>query len=286
MGPRRRWCLVPALLLAVVIAGCSRLQILYDQADWMLLGFIEEQVRLDDDQRERLSADIAGLMDWHCRVEMPAYGALIGEIVGAIDRGGLGPEQVGLYSDRIEALWDRILDRAAPALAALFADLSPEQARDLNGRLERAQGTSDRRIRKAVADRTARDYRARATNQFERWLGPLNPRQEAVIDAWSRAFQPLGHTGLNYRRRLQGELRDLIARRHGDPAGMETALRDFIARMPLGRPPAYARLVTENRALTHRLVADVFALMDGVQRGHLRDFAGRLRTDIAAIRCG
>lgn len=59
---RVRWCLFAALAAAfVLITGCSRLEILYSQADRLLLMRIDDYVDLTGEQRKRLADDIAAL---------------------------------------------------------------------------------------------------------------------------------------------------------------------------------------------------------------------------------
>jgi hypothetical protein len=275
------------LLCAVILtaAGCSRLQILYDQADWMLLALFEEWIPVDDTQRDELNTAITRLLVWGCRTQLPTLGALIGDFAADVTAGRTTTERIADDSERIEGLLDLALDQAVPDFAHLLAGLTPEQTATLYRRFEREDRRAERRIRRTRADDSAREYRKLATDQLERWLGPLSPAQERLVAEWARAFEPLGLAGLEYRRGATAGLRALIERHHGDPAALTPALRTFIARLRQDRPPEYARRLADNRARTARMVAELLVASDGTQRAHLAAYATGLTADIAAIRC-
>lgn len=283
LNPRRLRPLA-ALLLAVV-AGCSQVQFLYAQVDWLLLRWVEEYLDLGDRQRDRLKGDIADLHTWHCRVQLPQLGTLLGDFDADVGQGRLAPARVGAYAERAEALWSGILDHAAPATARLLADLSADQLEDLYRALEKGNAAAQRKIRKRTPSAVAADYADGARDEFERWLGPLNRAQRDLIADWSRALRPLGLTGLDYRRAWQDRLRPLIAGHRGEPGRMEAMLRDSFARIVQDQPPAYRETLSTNRTVTYAMVAAVIAPADETQRAHLHRFVSKLRTDLAAIRC-
>ena len=285
LNPRRRRPLAVLFLAVALVAGCSQVQFLYAQVDWLLLRWVEEYLELGDRQRDRLKVDIAELHTWHCRVQLPQLGTLLGDIDADVAQGRLTPARAGAYAERVEALWRGILDQAAPATARLLADLTPHQLDDLYRALEKGHAAAQRKIRKRTPSAVAADYADGARDEFERWLGPLNRAQRGLIADWSRALRPLGLTGLDYRRAWQDRLRPLIADHRGEPGRMAAMLRDTFARIVQDQPPAYRETLSTNRTVTYAMVAAVIASADETQRAHLHRFVSKLRADLAAIRC-
>lgn len=278
---------IGALLIGLVlVSGCSRIGFLYAQTDWVLLRWVEEYIDLTDGQRDRLKREIADLHAWHCRTQIPQVSALLGEFVAAAAAGPLTPARVGAYGERIESLAVALMEHATPATAWLLADLSPAQLDGLYRALARSNTAAARQIRVRTQPQVAEEYQDHVEGEFERWIGPLRPDQEALIAAWARDFRPLGLTGLDYRRAWQARLRPRIAAARGAPARMEVVITELRARWTPDQPTAYRDALAHNRRLTHALVATVLTGADETQRAHLHRFVTGLRTDLAAIRCG
>ena len=62
-----------ALGTALLLAGCSTLQLGYNQAHTLLYWWIDGYADLGDMQSARLRQDIDGLLAWHRQQELPAY---------------------------------------------------------------------------------------------------------------------------------------------------------------------------------------------------------------------
>ncbi len=266
--------------------GCSRIGFLYAQTDWVVLRWVEEYIDLTDGQRDRLKRDIADLHAWHCRTQLPRVSDLLGAFEADAAAGRLTPGRVGEYGGQVESLAVELLGRAAPAAARLLADLSPEQLDGLYRALAKGNADEVRRIRVSTPPQAALEYQGHVGGEFERWIGPLRPDQEAQVADWARDFRSLGLLGLDYRRAWQARLRPRISAARGAPERMESVIADVRERWSADEPPAYRDTLAHNRRLTHALVATVLTGADATQRAHLRRFVTGLRTDLAAIRCG
>jgi len=282
---RRCRGLLWGFVLAALLTGCNLVELGYHQLDWIMLQRIERFVYLDADQRRRLEQDIADLQNWHCRTQLPEYVAFLDDLRRDFHAGAITPARVSAYSDRIEGFWYALLERSSRGAGRLLASLSERQLRELDAELDEHARDSAREVRAITRRDNSRDYARLAERQWRRWLGPLNAEQERVIDAWSRAFEPLGDLGVDYRNRLRQQLRGLVADHRGDPAGLDTALQRLVAEIRTAPPADYAARVDANKRLSIDMVAAVAAAADRDQIQHLLQAAGRWRADLAAIGC-
>jgi hypothetical protein len=261
-------------------------EILYRQADWLLLDWVEGYVPLTEPQRSRLKADIAGLLAWGCREQLPALSDLLGELDRDAQAGRLTPERVRGFGMRVESMVDALLGRATPAAARLLADLSPAQLASLYRSLEEVYARDERRIRTASPGAVAEGYARTGRDHLKRWLGNLSPDQERILDDWAAGFRPLGTLGLGFRRDQGARLRPMIERCRHDPRRLELELKETIARLGERRKAEHRALLEHNRSITYGMVAAALSQADRGQLKHLHRYASGLRADLAVLDCG
>ena len=64
--------LVP-LCLGLLLVGCSRLELLYRNLDWLLPWRLDHYLDLDRQQQAWLKPRLQTHLGWHCSVELPRY---------------------------------------------------------------------------------------------------------------------------------------------------------------------------------------------------------------------
>lgn len=286
VAARRVWPAVwVGFTLALLLAGCSLVELGYHQIDWVLRQRIEQVVRLSDDQRRRLTRDIDDLLSWHCETQLPAYVALLDDLGRDVRAGLITPARVADYSERIEGYWYALLERAIPGAGRLLASLSDIQVAELLAYLDERDHASARAVRASAPVDPARDYARLGERQWQRWLGPLTAEQARLIGDWSRAFEPLGELGVDFRADLHRRLRALLTSHRGDPAGLSAGLLGLVAEIRQQPPSAYAARVDANKRLSIDMVAAVAAAATAGQEQHLLRVAGRWRADLAGVSC-
>ncbi len=281
-----RWYLFAALVGAVVlVAGCSRVEILYSQADRLMLMRIDDYIDLTSEQRKRLKDDIAELQAWHCREHLPEYRAFLGTLGDELSARAVSTEHVGEWADLIEGYGYQILEHAMPGIARLMAQLMPEQVDAMYQRIAEDNAENEHEINdRSVAD-VAEEYAEHASRHLERWLGPLDSVQTGIVGVWSRTFVPLGRLGLGVRRDRQQALREAIERYRGAEVRLEQELRAVVANMDVEKPPAYRARVEDNKRVSYRMVAAVVARMSNQQVAYLGQQVRGYRSDLANIEC-
>ena len=274
-----------SLVLAVSGGACSRVQILYDQLDRLILLYVERYVELSADQKDFLYARVDALKRWHCAGELDAYSRTLREIGADFRSGRVTPERVRIHANAIEGYWDAIFTKATPALAGLLARLSPEQVEELFASLEERNAESAEQLAEESPEEIAERYEEHATEGLERWLGSLTPAQEALVVTWSREFRPLGAVGLAERRRWQAGIRALLERRGHDNGTTRAQLRAFLRELQDSRSKEQSELIAHNKALTYRMVARVAESTSSEQIAHLDRAIESLSRDFRKLSC-
>jgi hypothetical protein len=281
-----RWRgLLGGLVLTALLAGCNLVELGYHQLDWVMRQRVERFVFLEEEQRRRLEQDIDALLAWHCRTQLPKYVDVLDDLRRDFGAGAVTPARVRAYSDRLEGYWYALLERGSIGAGNLLASLSDRQLQELDATLAERNRDSAREVRADAGRDPSRDYARLAERQWRRWLGPLNAEQERLIGDWSRAFEPLGSLGVDYRSQLRHDLRELVTAHRGDPAAMRAALLRFIDAIRDAPPARYAARVDANKRLSIDMVAAVAVAADREQVAHLLRVAGGWRRDLAGVAC-
>lgn len=282
---RASWMALLASLLASFLASCSMVEFGYHQLDWLMLQRIEQGIHLDGPQRQRLKNDIDDLIDWHCKTQLPEYNQFLADVKQAFESGAMTARHVEAYSDRLEGYWYALLEHSTIGASHLLSSLSERQIAQLDALLDERHKESVRAVQASANQDKSRDYAKLGRRQWERWLGPLNPEQTQAINDWSRAFQPLGKLGIDYRSSLRRQLRRLVIDHRGDPDGLQTGLMRFVADMRKPSTAAYATRVDANKQLSIDMVAEVGAVANAGQIQHLSNVVERWRAELAGIAC-
>lgn len=271
------------LAAALLLTGCSRVDIAYSQLDWLLAWYVDGYVSLTADQgwlvRERVNA----LKRWHCAVEVPAYARFV-RGVGEEIASGPAPAALEARFVKLEEALRRLGRQAAPDIADLLLTATPEQTRALLAALERR----DEKFRAEWVDIPREQLDAKRAGwmvkHLERWMGPLDPAQRQRVEAWSRQLIPTAADTLAFRDAWRQALAEALAVRDR-PAEFRRRITDLLAEPQRWAPPARQAKFMDNRALTWNMLADVAARMSAEQRDSLRARTGELADEIAGLTC-
>lgn len=117
------------LILAVaglVLAGCSIVRALYNQAGNLIYWQLNRAFHLEDAQADRVKADLNGFFRWHRHEELPDYARLLNRAA----REAQGPISPALACERraeFEQVARRSIDKGVPMMAQWLRSMQPEQ---------------------------------------------------------------------------------------------------------------------------------------------------------------
>jgi hypothetical protein len=277
-----RWICLTALLLA--LTGCSRVQFVYGQLDWLVPFYLNTYVTLDDEQYAFLETEVARLLEWHCSAHLRDYAQLLREADSDFQQGRVTPERLISYTKRLERYWLEILQQALPSIAELLHRATDEQIDELFEVFEERNEEARERLTESTPDELLEDYQERMTEELERWFGSVTPDQAERVVAWSERFQPLGEEGIAFRKGWQARLRGLLEDR-SDVARLQTRLEALFGQTDDLRPPAYRARLEHNRRVTVELIADVAGTLTPEQLAHMAERIEGLAGDFEELAC-
>lgn len=210
-----------ALALTLLLAGCSTLQLAYNQAHTVLYWWIDGYADLNDPQSARLRQDIEGLMAWHRQQELPGYAQRLRQWRGMASQ-DLSAEQVCREADAVRAATGRLLERGHEPLTRLVLTLSAAQLDHLQRHQTKSnEGFEKDFLRGSASDRLDRRLE-RTVDRYETLYGPLSDSQVALVRHSLQTSPFDASRALAQRRERQSELLTLIRQLQAGP----------------GRPPA------------------------------------------------
>ena len=235
-----------AILLLVLLAGCSAVELAYNNADTFLRWQAGRYLDLKNDQAEEFNARLAAFLAWHRSSALPQYAHLAGDAGRRLERGASLADMVWSY-DAIRQQAREALRRAGADTGDFLDRLTPAQIEQL----ERRFAEDNLKFAREWLEGTPEEQRARRlkrlTHALEDWLGELSDAQRERVRQFNEAAPLNGGMRDRERHRRQAELLAMLRARES-----ARRLADWAAEWDRGREPGFARV---NREFTDGLLA-------------------------------
>jgi predicted HicB family RNase H-like nuclease len=198
-------------LVALALAGCNKLKLGYEYADWLLVYSVEDNFDLDKPQRAVLKEEVNAYFQWHRKQMLPAYSEFLNFVADSV-RNGLRPSEIDSGFQRYKRLYRSTLQPIPEKSLGLLMSLTPEQ---VDSWLER-QRKKNAKLRKdfsgSLEDRLDHRYQ-KIVDEMEDWTGRLNKEQKNRIKALNRTLPWNGFLWLDTRERFQTHLADQLKKK-------------------------------------------------------------------------
>ncbi|MBA4284288.1 MAG: hypothetical protein C0434_01995 [Xanthomonadaceae bacterium] len=189
--PLRSLAAALSLLLLLATVGCSTgLKLAYDNLERLALWEVDSEIDLDDAQKAAFRDEFRALHQWHRQTQLPLYAADLRALADAIDgNADLGAAIIAMLG-KAEAHGKQLWERAQPGAERLLTRLGDAQVTAYDAR----QRTAIDEEAREHADDSLEDRRKlwlrEWRNSLDRWIGKLNDRQRALLDAAWISEQP------------------------------------------------------------------------------------------------
>ena len=263
--------LLASALLLTVLAGCSRVSILYHTADIFIEGYADDYLELDSAQLADWQPTLRSALARHRRDELP-YLARFFDTAYDGARSGFDSARVACLLEQFEHIYRRHFRIGVTAAAPLLIDLTPSQIRKLESKFAKDNQDVPRNDPASVARRD-RKRAERYSESLGWWFGSVSERQKRIIAEVTESMPDTAADWMAYRSAKQARLIVLL-RRGADEKSVRLYLNDWLVEYR-DLPPE----LTRARALIKEQIIKLLTRMDesltGEQRRH---FAKRLRT--------
>ena len=262
--------LAAALLLAL-LAGCSAIQIAYNNADTWLRWQAGRYVEFHERQAEEFDSRLASFLAWHRTSALPQYARLADEAGARLAR-GVSPADLVWGYDAFRAQSREGLRRAGTEIGDLLDRIAPGQIEQL----ERRFAEDNRGFARQHVEGTPEELRGRRLKRMvqalEEWLGELDEAQRERVRQFSERAPLNGELRERERRRRQAEFLAMLRGRQS-----ARRLADWAADWERGRDPALAASSRATMEEFFAMLLDLDRTLSARQRlsaiARLREFA-------------
>ncbi|ALP43172.1 DUF6279 family lipoprotein [Aeromonas schubertii] len=262
MTRTRAWLLG---LLCFLLVGCST-RLIYYWLDWAIVWQLDDYFSLTRDQRNALDREVRGLMAWHRKSEIPAYGAQLKALSEAV-ASPMTTAQVDKHLAALEGDLDRLIGDALPRAVRLGEILSDAQfERFLK---ERRQKLAQKReeFRRSPRDKELSDFTEKMNKRLLFWIGEVKPAQAPLVARWVEWQYELYGPWLDYQLHWWDELEQVL-RLKGTPE-FAPALERLLASGDNLMGGRYTGYTAQSRQRTVQWLSDLSTSLDLSQRAHL-----------------
>jgi hypothetical protein len=269
---------VVAAILSLCLAACAAPQIAYQRLDWLASWKLGQYVDLDGAQERKFESEFRELWDWHRVTELGGYGQDLRELAKAAQQ-PMSSGDVRGWALRAEAHSQRLLERAMDPACALLSGFDDEQRDSVLKRIAHNIDEDAEEYLDASEPEIRKQARKRMRKSLERWVGDLDDRQEAMLDAWSQTRPQRYREWIEERRQWRERLAAVLDQR-ATPAFCES-LQTLVLHP---REEQDGDLVNEaNARVWIDFLASFSETLDEQQREHLRDKLVELASDFEAL---
>jgi hypothetical protein len=271
-------------VVVALLAGCSRVQIVYSQLDWLIPYYLETYMELSEEQRPLFDKRVAAFLKWHCGTQLAGYADLLRGANADFQAGTMTPARLEGYGARLELFWREIMREAAPAMAEALSSANDARIDDLFAVFRERNEAWLAAFEEETDEERREVYRERVTEELERWFGPLGKAQRQAVIEWSESFQALGLEGLRVRQRWQGRLRELVDRRD-DQAAFHQGIDELLTNPAALRSPAVNDRYADNKRAIIELLHRIAEHLSDDQRRRLAGEISSVADDLDGLVC-
>ena len=261
-----------------VLAGCSALQLGYNNADTLLHYRGGKYFAFEDAQKAEFERRVQRFLGWHRKSELPQYARFANELADRLARGVSQGDLVWGY-DSLQTFLRQSLRAGSGEIGELLDALGPAQIERFQERLEKENldFAKEYGLREAPEERRAKRVK-RNVERMEDWFGSLTDAQAECVAAYSKRAPLDDQLRDRDRRRMQRELLAMVRAREA-----KKRLVPWAVAWEQNRDPAFEAARKSNLQEFYAMLLELDKTLTPEQRARalkrLRGFAG----DFAAL---
>jgi hypothetical protein len=258
---------------ALLIGGCSRLELVYENADWLAARRIASFLELDRQQRLAVRDELQAYRAFHREERLPELEHFMAQTAALLANETPSDEAVQAGLTRAESLLRETLEDIIPLAARTLCGLTPGQIDQLEQTL--ADG------RQNYVENIAPAGPSRMIERVESWTGELGTRQRVDLRRCEARRPDVLADWLTWREARDERFITLLQEDASQEA-VETFLREWWLEDE-ARSPALQQARQQNRSITERCARTLLASLTPVQRDHAIARLEGYRGDISVI---
>jgi hypothetical protein len=163
------------LLLTVLITGCSSTSFIYNNADWLVRGKIDDYFPLSGPQQQQLNRDIDTVLQWHRQQELVEYSNVLRQFNQQFSD-GLSKQEIEFFVDKLSAARVRFAQASIKTASLFLSTVSAEQVDHYDQEFRQKQ--AEEKVRLNLSQQEFKDDNFdNLVDKLEDWLGHFDEKQ-------------------------------------------------------------------------------------------------------------
>src|SRR5690606_38752660 len=188
------------LAMAVVLAGCSRINLAYRNLDLLVAWSLDDYLDLNRQQQARLRERLREHLAWHCRTQLPDDLDALQRVRQQIRQGELDERAIRSHYEDIRQAIQSVAVEITPTTVQLLRELDERQVSQLAEALARDHQEHLEKYLAAPLPQQIRERDERKGVRVDQWLGKLDDAQRQRILGWDTSHGYIERICLGVRR--------------------------------------------------------------------------------------
>lgn len=192
------------------LAACSRVEFVYDRADWFVARWAANYLDLERVQRNQLRDEIATYRTFHREVRVPQIRALLRDVIDDLEAGRHDRAHILSHFEAAQLLAEDLGDDLLPLVSDVLADLKPEQQARLLEQFEERREEMEKSWGDDKEENSLEARQKRMRERAEDLLGKLSEEQKDLLNEYVAALPDTGKEQLGWETDRQNRLLTLL----------------------------------------------------------------------------
>jgi hypothetical protein len=271
------------LACAVVLTGCSRMNLAYRNLDLLIPWSLNDYLDMNRDQQTRFREQLREHISWHCRTQLPGYLDLIEQLQAQVRQGSLDEPALREHYEIAQKAIQTIALEITPTTVQLLRDLDDRQVEELNEQFERDRQEREDKYLKPPLDQQVGKRTDRMQERVEQWLGNVTAAQRQRIQEWAEALNKQNQLWLDNRAQWQRSMVDAV--RNRDQANFDERIARLLQDREVYWTAPYRAAFPAVEQATIDLIVDLYDTADATQRRHINERLQDMRRDLGSLDC-
>jgi hypothetical protein len=167
------------ILLTVIITGCSSTSLVYNNADWLVRGKIDDYFQLSEHQQRQLKQDISTFFQWHRLQELVEYSNVLTQFNQQFSD-GLSMQEIEFFLDKLSSARIRFAEASIQSASLFLSTVSSEQVDYFDQEFRQNQAEETERLNLSQQEFKDENHDS-LVDTLEDWFGRFDEDQLAQL---------------------------------------------------------------------------------------------------------
>ena len=280
---RRLKLLVVLLTLSLVLAGCNRVGLAYRNLDVIIPWTLNDYLDMNAGQKSWFNDTLKEHLAWHCTTQLPGYLDWLDRLQQMVDNNQITDAALQARTTEAKQAIAEVAREITPSAIQLLQGLDDQQVKDMGDALAKDLRKRQDEYLKPPLAQQIKERAERMSKRLDAWMGPLSPRQQSRVTAWSIALGEQNQEWIGNRAHWQAQFIDALQQRHS--ADFPQKIQQLLVDRESLWTPQYRTAYAQTEAAARSLIIDLMAESTAQQRQILTQKIRKVRSDFQALKC-